>query len=222
MKITRRGRGSLMLGLVALAAAAAGGIAYASIPDGEGVIHACYSPNAAAGPSGAQLKIIDSEVASCTNGQTEVTWGQTGPQGPPGEKGDQGDKGDKGDKGDPGEPGPSAAYTNYAADFEPVGDGLTRTVASVTVPAGSYVLSGIVTAADVEDFEFLQCFFFAPGDVHGHYALLVDDGTEPVLADTTVGFASNTIFLRCTSHEGRIDVFAEMIATRVGSVTASS
>jgi hypothetical protein len=208
-----------MLGLVALAAAAAGGIAYASIPDGEGVIHACYSPNAAAGPSGAQLKVIDSEVASCTNGQTEVTWGQTGPQGPPGQTGE---KGDKGDKGDPGEPGPSAAFTNYGAEFEPIGDGLTRTVASVTVPAGSYVLSAVVSALDVDDFEWLQCGFVAPGDVHGHFAVFTGDGTKPMLADATVGFAANTIFLRCRANDGTIDALAEMIATKVGSVTASS
>jgi hypothetical protein len=218
MEITRRGRG-LALGLVALAGAAGGGIAYASIPDGEGVIHACYSPNAAAGPSGAQLKIIDREVASCPSGQTEVTWSQTGPQGLPGEKGE---KGDKGDAGEAGPPGPSAAFTNYGEDYEPIGDGLTRTVASVTVPAGSYVLSAVVSALDVDDLQFVQCGFVAPGTVHGHFAVLVSDGTEPMLGDVAVAFAANTIFLRCTAHGGRIDVLAEMIATQVGSVTASS
>lgn len=218
MKDIRRNR-SMLFGLAALAAAAAGGIAYASIPDANGVIHACYSANGTGIPGGTPLKIVD---AGCTNGQAEITWGQAGPQGPAGEKGDPGDKGDKGDPGEPGAPGISAAYANYAGDWEPIGEGLTRTVASVTVPAGSYVLNATVKATDVDDFEYLQCGFFAPGTVHGHFAILIGNGVQPMLGDATVGFAENTIFLRCEAREGTINALAQMIATRVGQLSQSN
>lgn len=218
MKITRRNR-SMLFGLAALAAAAAGGIASASIPDANGVIHACYSAKGTGIPGGTPLKIVDT---ACTNGQAEITWGQVGPQGPRGEKGDPGDKGDKGDPGEPGAPGISAAYTNYAGDWEPIGEGLTRTVASVTVPAGSYVLNAVVKAVDIDDWEYLQCGFFAPGTVHGHFAIFTGNGSQPMLGDATVEFEQNPIFLRCEAREGTIRVLAEMIATRVGALSPSN
>lgn len=219
MQITRQNR-SPLFALAALAAAAAGGIAYASIPDANGVIHACYSANGTGIPGGTPLKIVDT---GCTNGQAEVTWGQVGPQGPQGPQGEKGDQGDTGDPGAPGAPGISAAYTNYAEDWEPIGDGLTRTVASVTVPAGSYTLSAAVKAVDVDDWEWVQCGFFAPGTVHGHWVIFVaSNGNQPMLGDATVEFAENTIFVRCDAHEGTIKVLAEMIATRVGDLTPTN
>jgi len=148
--------------------------------------------------------------------------GDTGDQGPQGIQGEKGDKGDQGDLGPQGPAGVSAAYTHYGAAFVSIGDGLTQTVASVTVPPGSYVLTGIVTATDVDDFEFTQCNFFGPGTVHGHFAVLTGDGTHPLLADVTVGFASNPIFLRCSAQNGTVRVLGKMIATRVGTVTPSS
>jgi hypothetical protein len=69
----------VVLGLVG------GGLAYANIPDSGGVIHGCYSPNGANAPNGAQLNIINSDSASCSKGQKEITWNQTGPQGEAGE-----------------------------------------------------------------------------------------------------------------------------------------
>ena len=215
-----RGSRSLLFGLAALAAAAVGGIAYASIPDANGVIHACYNANGTGLPGGTPLKIVET---ACTNGQAEVTWGQAGPQGPQGLQGENGDQGDKGDPGEPGAPGISAAYTNYAENWEPIGDGLTRTVTSVTVPAGSYTLSAAVKAIDVDEWEWVQCGFFAPGTVHGHWVIFVGgDSAQPMLGDATVEFPENTIFIRCDAHEGTIKVLGEMIATRVGEVTPSN
>jgi len=74
-----------------LVAVMAGGIAYAAIPDGGGVIHGCYNPNGAKGNNGTPLNILDTVSGSCTGSQKEVTWSQIGPQGPPGLKGDKGD-----------------------------------------------------------------------------------------------------------------------------------
>jgi hypothetical protein len=69
---------------VALAAAvlllAAGGVAYASIPAPDGVIHGCYKTS---GPAQGAVIVIDS-AASCPSGYAALNWSQTGPQGPAG------------------------------------------------------------------------------------------------------------------------------------------
>jgi len=84
---------------VAVMAVMAGGLAYAAIPDGGGVIHGCYNPNGAKGTNGTPLNIVDTASGACNGSQKEITWNQVGPQGPPGLKGDKGDKGDQGPQG---------------------------------------------------------------------------------------------------------------------------
>lgn len=236
--------------VVVVGGAVGGGIAYATIPDSSGVIHACYSPNGAKGNNGAELRIVDSDEASCNKNQVEVTWNETGPPGADGADGvsvtsaelapgdancpDGGSaftaaggnvtyacNGAEGDKGDKGDPGPSAAYTNYGDGFHTIGDGLTQTVASVTLPAGSYVLSGVSHALDVDDLEFAQCFFLAPGaTVNGRVAVLTGDSSEALLADVTLG-VQTPVFLRCNAQGGTVQAAGQMVATMVGSVTAS-
>jgi hypothetical protein len=58
------------LALAALAVLAAGGVAYATIPDGQGVIHACYKT------TGGQLRVIDS--GSCSGSEKALSWRQSG------------------------------------------------------------------------------------------------------------------------------------------------
>jgi hypothetical protein len=88
------------------AALALGSAAWASIPDANGVIHACY------GKSGGNVRVLDAANATCGGNETSLTWNQTGlagpmgPQGPAGPAGPAGPKGDKGDKGDTGATGP--------------------------------------------------------------------------------------------------------------------
>jgi len=53
------------------------GIAYASIPGPDGVIHACYKNS---NPAQGALLAIDS-AASCPSGYTALNWNQTGPPG---------------------------------------------------------------------------------------------------------------------------------------------
>jgi hypothetical protein len=58
---------------------AASTVALASIPDSNGVIHACR--NKATGA----LRVIDSDAGrQCLPTEAALTWNQTGPQGPPG------------------------------------------------------------------------------------------------------------------------------------------
>jgi hypothetical protein len=62
------------------------GVAYATIPGGDGVIHACY--NATANPSGG-LRVIDAGAGiKCAKNEKALDFNQQGP------KGDQGVKGD--------------------------------------------------------------------------------------------------------------------------------
>ena len=90
-------RSKLAAIVVAIVAVVAGSAAYAAIPDGGGVIHACYW-NGGGGP----LRIIDTAKGQkCTTNETALDWNQQGP------KGDPGLPGPKGDKGDPGPAGPA-------------------------------------------------------------------------------------------------------------------
>ena len=57
------------------------GPAYATIPDSNGVIHAC------AGKSGGSLRVIDDAISSCKANENPLNWSV---QGPPGEKGEPG------------------------------------------------------------------------------------------------------------------------------------
>ena len=60
----------------------AGGIAYATIPDGGGVIHACYQKNQGA------LRVIDTDKAqTCSSSESPLIWNQTGQPGQQGRLG---------------------------------------------------------------------------------------------------------------------------------------
>ena len=90
----RRGR----LALVAAAVfAAAGGIAYAAIPDaGTGVYHACMLKNVGT------IRIIDPERQRCSSLlEVEITFNKQGPTGNPGATGPPGQDGEDGQDGAP-------------------------------------------------------------------------------------------------------------------------
>jgi hypothetical protein len=118
--------------------ALAGGVAYATIPDSGGVIHACRLKGVGT------LRAIDSDAGQkCSSLEAELDWNQRGPQGP------AGSQGPKGDKGDPGERGPSDITQWQAGQFVPlttVGDPLAE-VRSVQIAAGEYLVLGQVALA---------------------------------------------------------------------------
>lgn len=222
MKVTVNGRG-LVAGSVFVLVAAAGGIAYAAIPDSGGVIHACYSPNGAEGTNGTPLNIVDSPGASCSKGQREIAWGQTGPQGLKGDKGDKGDTGATGATGATGPAGPSAAYTNYGDGLHSIPEGATQTVASLTLPAGNYTLMATAHVNRAGDTRFAQCTL-VPGNVNSTFALFplhaVGGIRLPVMGDVTAPNGT-TVFLRCWGIDGAIQATGNVIATQVGSITPS-
>lgn len=102
----------------AVAALALGSFAFAAIPDGGGVIHACYSTSTGA------VRVTDTATnvpKGCSSKETALDWNQQGP---------------KGDR------GPSNAY---AADGGATLTPNTSTiVATRTIPPGTYAVSGKV------------------------------------------------------------------------------
>ena len=75
----------------------------ASIPDGAGAIHGCYTKAAPPGGQPGALRVIDTALGqACQVSEGAVNWSQNGPPGPQGPQGPQGPPGPKGDKGDPG------------------------------------------------------------------------------------------------------------------------
>jgi hypothetical protein len=73
-----RGRHLALVVVGVLVGALVGGVAWASIPDGKGVIHGCY-----ANTLPHTLRVIDTAVtASCPSGTTALNWNAKGPPGP--------------------------------------------------------------------------------------------------------------------------------------------
>ncbi len=91
----------LLIALTTVSALAlAAGVAYATIPDDQGVIHACYKTD------NGQLRVVDVGGGSgCGPSESAVTWNQTGPPGAPGPQGPKGDPGPQGVPGPQGDPG---------------------------------------------------------------------------------------------------------------------
>jgi len=56
---------------------AVGGVAYAAIPDSEGVIHGCFNKQ------NGNLRVVESGGA-CRSSESAIDWNQQGPPGPPG------------------------------------------------------------------------------------------------------------------------------------------
>ena len=121
-------RGLVVAVIVAVVAAAAGGIAYASIPDSAGTYTACMLKGVGT------IRLIDqslpasSLLSHCTPYESQVSWNQvgargaTGPKGAAGARGPTGDAGQQGlrgatgptgDQGPQGTQGPAGSFTGH-------------------------------------------------------------------------------------------------------------
>jgi hypothetical protein len=127
----RRGLAGITLALAALPLAV--GIAYATIPDGQGVIHSCLKNG--------DLRVIDTATQSCKANEAGLSWNQQGPQGIQGETGPQGP------------PGPAGSNANVEG-FADTGSATTSVedevwgdfhlVLEEPVPAGSFLVTATV------------------------------------------------------------------------------
>lgn len=107
----RRSRRAWSLGGAAVAFAAAGSLAWAAIPGGNGLITACYDKTQG------DLRVVETG-AECRKYEHVLSWnergvpgptGPTGAQGPQGDQGPQGEQGVQGERGLQGEQGPAGA-----------------------------------------------------------------------------------------------------------------
>lgn len=137
---------ALVVAIVALVAAV-GGFAVASIPSGNGTIHACYQKE------NGQLRVIDKDAnQSCRPSEVALTFNQKGPAGPTGPAGPKGATGPAGPTGPSGTGGggattlkasrPGEVTTSSETYVEFDGPSIT-----FTVPAGR---ATVVVAAGVE------------------------------------------------------------------------
>jgi Collagen triple helix repeat (20 copies) len=171
------------------------------------------------------------------NGKLPVSIGAVGPQGPSGPTGSRGPAGPQGPKGATGSPGtpgppgpqgpqglqgpigPSQAYVNYGGPAQTFSPGLTKTMATVTVPPGSYTLLANVKYSQGT----IGCSFAAAGTLRQETGFGSGSAelTMLVIGDLTTA-VTTPIFLRCNAVLGTPYALGAIIATKVGATILSS
>lgn len=97
--------------VVLVLGAVVAGVAYAAVPDSNGVIHTCYQVDGQGQlTGGSQLRVIDPSAAqpdarACKNNEVALNFNQTGPPGPAGATGKTGANGATGATGETGATG---------------------------------------------------------------------------------------------------------------------
>jgi hypothetical protein len=85
MRLRRLRPSAALVVAIAALAISLGGVAYATIPDSNGVIHGCYLNKIGT------LRVIDTDTAQhCLSFETPIQWNQTGPTGAQGPAGANG------------------------------------------------------------------------------------------------------------------------------------
>jgi hypothetical protein len=188
-----------VLAAAALVVLVGAGIAYATIPDSGGTIHACYKT------SGGTLRVID--AGSCLASEQPLSWSQTGPQGLQGAR------------------GPSDLWHDDGYGFtQSISGGGFVTLASVTVAAGSYFIQTSVnlantgtTAADYgcDLVDSGGEFQFAPAETPSGS----QDATQLTFNALLSPKSSDTISLRCVSQDpDSVAANWELDALQIGTV----
>lgn len=194
--------GFVLIGLLLV-----GGVAYATIPDGSGVIHGCYAR------SGGSLRVIDAGVTNCSSKETALDWNMAGVQGPAGPQGAPGPQGAAGPQGQPGPAGPtgpqgpsglSHAYFQSASQSA-IGSSPTTVVSVPSVPDGTYLMTGVVTMADGLDEPFVSCWLYANGSqIKSSYTqsqLKSGEAEVPLLFATALSGGGSFVEIKCESSD---------------------
>ena len=80
--MSRRCATALVSAAAVVAALAATGIAYATIPDSAGVIHGCYSKTSSMSLPPGSLRVVDTGLGqSCSQNEVALNWNQQGVKG---------------------------------------------------------------------------------------------------------------------------------------------
>lgn len=183
----------------------AGGIAYATIPDEGGVIHACYQKNQGA------LRVIDTDKAQpCSSSETPLTWNQTG---------------EPGQQGPPGPTGPSDVWSvdGYNAGFKSLAPFNTWVVLATTstLPVGSYSVQAEAEAESITSTltDYACDLVDSSTNVYQDTRVTSPDWvTIPVQAVVTLT-SPDTISLQCFASQPLTEAFNwKLAAIKVGTV----
>jgi hypothetical protein len=202
--------GSVVVGL------AAGGIAFAAIPDTPGgIIYGCYPTAAPVKP----LLLVD-RAGKCPPGFTAMNFNQTGPVGPQGAVGPIGPQGPQGVQGvaGPATPPPARISRNAGTVAIPKNDGYHEAT-SMALPRGSYLLVAKGHAKGANDGLSVSCDLLNGVEVLDRGVVLSADGSGIQmlsLADLVEMPSDGTIRMACATSRDGIDVFdVKLVATAV-------
>jgi hypothetical protein len=156
----------------------AGGVAYATIPDGSGVIHGCYAAK------DGSLRVIDSGSGQSCDPKKEspLDWNVQGAQGPAGPTGPVGPQGPQGDQGPAGISGLEMATKTFSL---PVGGWLP----SVDCPTGKSAVSGGWFANNITP--GLEVDVSAPFNDDSGWEFAVINGTGSTVVFTAYAMCAN-------------------------------
>ena len=214
-------RPALVAVVIVAALLVAGGIAYATIPDSSGVIHACYHVNGQGAVDGSgTLRVIDpsstnKDGSACKHDEKALDFNQTGPQGTQGPQGPQG------------QPGPTGPSDVWSVDGEgaeknlPISTWVTLATTS-TLPAGSYFVQAQAEADNTlsTPSEYsCQLVDSSNNDYEDTNANTSGDwATIPVEAVITLS-SPDTISLECFSTTALSEAFNwQLAAIKIGTV----
>jgi hypothetical protein len=212
-------RKTIIVGAV-LAALAAAGIAYATIPDANGVYTACKL-NATG-----TIRLIDPSVGTasllghCTSLETQISWNQKGQQGPAGPQGPAGEDGTN---------GAAAGYSVSRSWFALPGGNGTTAVMQVALGAGSYIFTGSVTAevtSGVGSISSLECFLTSPegqiGTIERAWFEVNSYHQDKVNLSVTGGATlaqAETVSVQCSNPYGdNVSVYGDLTAVEVATL----
>ncbi len=171
-------------------------IAYAAIPDSNGVIHACYAKNNGA------LRVIDTGQ-TCTSRETPLDWNQTGPAGPQGEPGAAGT------------PGASPVFGRID-ELPTAGEGMAY-VTGVTPTVGTRVEREITWPNATFVARDLHVFVMTPPGVGNSWTFTLEVGG----VDTPLTCTISDNNVSCDSGDATAEIIKQPIGGMAFHVTAS-
>lgn len=219
----------------------AGGVAYAAVPDQDGVIRGCYSVKTGA-------VRVGEESLKCSSNEAPISWNQKGPQGDPGPMGPAGPQGETGTAGaegpagavgpagpagPAGPPGPAGTVEAWHAKGEAgLSDSQTATVGTKQVGAGRYTANASVRASaagsDADEVPLISCELYL-GDTDlarsdetpaNFFSSSVFDGYSSLSISTAFDTgAPATVTLKCRqTGTDLVTVLADLVLIKVSSI----
>ena len=186
--MSRRRTKALVASAVVVAALAATGIAYATIPDSAGAIHGCY------GNKDGSLRVVDtgSGGACDSKKETALSWNQAGATGP---------------KGATGLSGTSHGYYSYGGllNATMLGGSFVKVGALTGLPARKYVVTARGLIEDLPNDQETECELVAGGsDVEETFVDTFATGSPRLpfmLAAAVTLSSSGSIETDCVSND---------------------